>query len=235
LTARLIRAVASEVLTNSHASVAALRRQAVRTDMAYCGLELPNRQAHPATPEQPLVVGVLGNVSRRKGTDVFVEAAELVRRELPDVEFKIVGPCPEGPEREWAERLVARAQRSGIRHAVTDDPFSELADWDVLVLPSRSEPLGLVLTEAMAMGLPVVATRIDGPTEIVTPETGLLVDVDDPRGLAAAIVRLAHDPDGRSRMGAAGRARVAREFTLERQVEAIDRAYRRAAAGVVAE
>jgi glycosyltransferase involved in cell wall biosynthesis len=229
---RLIRAAAHGVLTNSQTSLAALRRAGVRSEMAYYGTELPAEPARRSAG-RPFVVGVLGNVSRRKGTDVFVAAAERVRRQLPEVEFRIIGPCPEGPEHAWAEQLVARATENGVRHAVTDDPYSELADWDLLVLPSRSEPFGLVLIEAMAMALPVVATRIDGPREIVTAETGLLVDVDDVEGLAGAIVELARDPERRERMGAAGRARVAETFTLERQAEAVDRAYRAAMAGTL--
>lgn len=168
-------------------------------------------------------------MSRRKGTDVFVEAVELVRSERSDLEFRLVGPCPDGPDRGWAELLVARAGELGVKHGVTDDPFAELAGWDLLVLPSRSEPFGLVLIEAMGMGLPVVATRIDGPTEIVTDETGILVDVDDARGLADAILELAADRERRERMGAAGRARVEGTYSLERQADAIQRAYRETA------
>jgi glycosyltransferase involved in cell wall biosynthesis len=229
---RLIRATAGRVLTNSETSLAALRRAGVGAEMAYYGTELPDDTARRSA-DRPFVVGVLGNVSRRKGTDVFVAAAERVQRELPAVEFRIIGPCPDGPERPWAERLIARATESGIKHGVTSDPFSELADWDLLVLPSRSEPFGIVLIEAMAMALPVVATRIEGPREIVTAETGVLVDVDDVDGLAEAILALARDPDRRARMGAGGRARVARSFTLEQQAEAVDRAYRGTAAGTL--
>ena len=201
--------------------------------MVYYGIELPEPPAR-ADAARPLVVGALGNVSRRKGTDVFVAAVELVRRERPDIEFRLVGPCPDGPERPWAERQVTRARELGVKHGVTEDPFAELSDWDLLVLPTRSEPFGLVLVEAMAMRLPVIASRIDGPREIVTPDTGLLVDVDDPRGLADAILELAADPERRERMGAAGRARVERMYTIERQADAVHSAYRETAASGLA-
>jgi glycosyltransferase involved in cell wall biosynthesis len=226
--AGLIRASAQPVLTNSATSLRALRRQHVPAAMVYYGTELP--PAPPKPTDRPLVVGALGNISHRKGSDVFVAAAELVAREAPGVEFRLIGPCPDGAGRAWAERLVARATERGIKRGRANDPFLELAEWDVLVLASRSEPFGLVLIEAMAMGVPVVATRIDGPREIVTPDTGLLVDVEDERGLADAILELARDPARRVRMGAAGRARAERDFRLEQQAEAVDDAYRQAVA-----
>ena len=233
MAAGLIRAGSNGVLTASETSLEALRRQHVRARMVYYGIELPEPPAR-ADAARPLVVGALGNVSRRKGTDVFVAAVELVRRERPDIEFRLVGPCPDGPERPWAVRQVTRARELGVKHGVTEDPFAELSDWDLLVLPTRSEPFGLVLVEAMAMRLPVIASRIDGPREIVTPDTGLLVDVDDPRGLADAILELAADPERRERMGAAGRARVERMYTIERQADAVHSAYRETAASGLA-
>jgi glycosyltransferase involved in cell wall biosynthesis len=164
-------------------------------------------------------------VSHRKGSDVFLAAAARVGCEVPDVEFRMVGPCPDGSERDWALGVIERAREAGVTWGTTSDPFQELADWHILVLPSRREPFGLVLIEAMAMGLPVVATGIDGPAELVKPETGLLVEVDDPEAVAAAVIELARDPGRRQAMGLAGRARVEQEFTLEKQAEVFDRAY----------
>jgi glycosyltransferase involved in cell wall biosynthesis len=77
----------------------------------------------------------------------------------------------------------------------------------------------------MAVGLPVVATRVGGLPELVSDDAGVLVDADDAEALAEAIVRLARDPSLRTRMGAAGRERIAREFTLERQADGVHRAY----------
>jgi glycosyltransferase involved in cell wall biosynthesis len=227
--ARLIRAGSNGVLVASATSLASLRRQHVRAEMVSYGIELPDPPTR-TKPSGPLVVGALGNVSRRKGTDVFVSAVELVRSERPDIEFRLIGPCPDGPDRGWAERVVARARELGVKYGVTQDPFAELSEWDMLVLPTRREPFGLVLIEAMGMRLPVVATRIDGPREVVTEETGVLVDVDDARALADAILELAADPERRERMGACGRARVASTYSLERQAEGVLRAYRETAA-----
>ena len=90
-----------------------------------------------------------------------------------------------------------------------------LAGCDVFCLPSRAEGMPLVVLEAMAQGKPVVATAVGGTPELVVDgETGLLVPPDDAEALAGALGRLLSDPELAQRMGAAGRARVERDFSL---------------------
>ena len=144
------------------------------------------------------------------------------------MEFRVVGPLPDGPELPWARALVERARAAGVVWRVADDPFAELADWDLLVLPSREEAFGLVLVEAMAMRVPVIASDIDGPAEIVTADVGLLVPPDRPADLARAIDELLADPARRERLGHAGRIRVEQRYAVEHQATALDRAYRTA-------
>src|SRR5439155_6486410 len=94
-----------------------------------------------------------------------------------------------------------------------------LARSQMMVLPSRSEGISLTVLEAMACGLPVVATRVGGTPEVVVEgETGLLVPSCDPAALAKAILRLRRDPEVCSRMGEAGRRRVERFFDVRRMV-----------------
>ena len=108
--------------------------------------------------------------------------------------------------------------------------YAELRRADLYVQPSRrlssgeEEGLGLSVQEAMAMGLPVVATNTGGiPESVVEGETGTLVPPDAPDALVAAIRRLASDAQMRLRMGAAGRRRVERHFNLERQSDLLRR------------
>jgi glycosyltransferase involved in cell wall biosynthesis len=101
-----------------------------------------------------------------------------------------------------------------------------LPRWDVFVCPSRSEAFPLATLEAMAMGIPVLATTVGGiPEQIEHLESGVLVRPDDPEAIASWLVRLNDEPDLRARLGAAGAARVRREFTLERQAEGLHEAY----------
>ena len=97
------------------------------------------------------------------------------------------------------------------------------------MLPSRAEPFGLVLLEAMALGKPVVAAAAGGPLEIVTNgQTGLLVAPRDAAALAGAIVTLLRDPDRRAFMGANALLRFAREFTAGAMARATRGAYEKA-------
>lgn len=220
----LMRACAEVVLATSAASAAALGRAGVQAREILPGVALPPVPA-PDRDDDRVVVGVLGTISRRKGSDLFLRAAERVRRELPRVELRMIGPLADGPEHEWARHVVARAQAAGIAWATTTDPFAELAGWDMLVLPSRVEPFGTVLIEAMAMGLPVVAARVGGVPDVVTADTGLLVEPEDADALATAILELAGDRARRQALGVAGRERVERLYTLEQQVDVLDRGY----------
>jgi glycosyltransferase involved in cell wall biosynthesis len=97
---------------------------------------------------------------------------------------------------------------------------------DIMVLPSRNEPFGRVLIEAMATGKPVIATASGGAPEIVVPEeTGLLVPPENAEALAGALLRLLGDEDLRQRMGAAGVARAREHFDVRRVVEQVEGIY----------
>jgi glycosyltransferase involved in cell wall biosynthesis len=217
---------ADVVIAVSEAVAASLRPAGIRAVVVHNGVTVPSTHRVPRGDGR-LVIGTLATVCKRKGSDLFVAASQAVRERLGDVEFRMVGDLVVGGERRWAEELIVDAQRRGIVHRAGVEPYNELAEWDIFVLPSRMDPCPLAVLEAMASGLPVVASRVGGIPEEVG-DTGLLVEEGNVAALAAAVLQVAEGPALRERLGAAGRRRVEALFTLERQAQGIDAAYRAA-------
>ena len=165
-------------------------------------------------------------MSERKGSDVFVEAAAKVRRARPDVEFRLIGANdPTAPGYGWGQRVLEDAAGAGIVHVPRADAFAELAGWDLIAMPSRFDPYPLSVMEAMASGVPVVGSAVDGIAEQVTADTGVLVAPGNAEELAGAILELLADGPRRRAMAAAARARAREHFTLERQADALEAAW----------
>ena len=168
--------------------------------------EAPPARA-PRPPGAPPRIAALGRVgSPAKGFDLLVEAAALLAGRGVRVDIRIGG----GDD----AQLAARIEEAGVAGSVSlvgyvRDVEAFLADADIFVSPSRIEPFGLVIVEAMALGLPVVAARTHGAADIVADgETGLVVPLDDAAALAGALERLTADPEGARAMGGAGHARA---------------------------
>jgi glycosyltransferase involved in cell wall biosynthesis len=173
--------------------------------------------------EGEVLFGVFGRLQRWKGQDVFVEAAAEVARRYPQARFAIVGGSVFGLEPEFLDGLKRRAAELNLSDRLIFTGFRKdvarlMAACDVVCHTTRvAEPFGMVVIEAMALGRPVVATRGGGPSEIIDPEvSGVLVEPDDPRALAAAMVALAEDAGRRQAIGARGAARVRESFTIDR-------------------
>jgi glycosyltransferase involved in cell wall biosynthesis len=174
----------------------------------------------------------VGRLVEWKGVDLLLNAMSKARCEI-DLELHVVG---DGPERNRLETLAAKlcvADRIVFHGLVPQATCATLlANTDALVLPSLYESGGAVVLEAMAMGLPVVATRWGGPADYLDETTGILVEpIDRQRfvnALALALVRLARSPELRARLGAAARQRVAEHFAWERKIDRIIEVYRQA-------
>ncbi len=162
---------------------------------------------------QEIVVGSVARLVPVKGLFDLVQAAAIARKSCPELCLVLVGGGDLRSELEAeARKLELRAVFTGTQEDVR--PFIDM--FDLAVLSSHSEGFGNSLLEAMAASLPIVATRVGGIPEIVTPETGLLVPPKDPQALAQAILKLAGDKDMQKRMGSAGRKRVEDVFSLEK-------------------
>lgn len=241
--AQAVRALArmrcDRAIAHSHAVardfVGRSRRLQRRTVVVHPGTMLrPSSPALAANTERPPRAAVVGTVSRTKRTDLAMDVAARVAAREPAFELVVVGRAQFRAEDEVYEReLRARAERDErlrghVRFAgYTRDVAGELAGVDVLLHARPDEPFGIALIEAMMAGLPVVAPRAAGPAEIVEPGvTGFLYEPGDADAAAAAVLQLLADPERASAMGQAGRERVGRLFTMERQIAGIERVLR---------
>ncbi|HXE79482.1 MAG TPA: glycosyltransferase family 4 protein [Vicinamibacterales bacterium] len=177
-------------------------------------------------PAHAPVVLNIGALVEHKGQRHLVDAAAIVVREMPDARFVILG---EGPLRSALEQQVRhlRLEKHVFLPGFRADVLGWLKGADVFVMPSELEGLGTSILDAMAAGLPVVASRTGGIPEVIEDgTTGLLVPPRSAQDLAASILRLLGDAALRERMGQAGWARVREHFTVERMVEGTRRVYR---------
>jgi glycosyltransferase involved in cell wall biosynthesis len=157
----------------------------------------------------PFRVGLVGRVVRIKDVATFLRAAAIVAAERKDCEFAVIGPLDHEPE--YARRCRELAVELEIDEQVTFTGATDPAEWyerlDAVALTSLSEAQPLALLEAMAAGLPVVATAVGGCPEVVG-DAGLLVAPRDHEAAARALLQLAGDPALRGRLGAAGQRRA---------------------------
>jgi glycosyltransferase involved in cell wall biosynthesis len=210
------------------------------------GKRLHVREAARFRDEQGLgngpVVGFVGRAVREKGAIEFVRSAAIVKRAAPGAKFIMVGE-PLGSDRDscWDEirRLRGELGLDGdlILTGYRKDVPAILAAFDVFVLPSYREGMPRALLEAMATGLPVVATAIRGcREEVVNGSTGILVPARDHEALAAAIGKIVLSSELRASMGQAGRARVLAKFDERRiialQIDLLNRLTERKLRGV---
>jgi glycosyltransferase involved in cell wall biosynthesis len=229
-TVRYAAGIADVLVAVSDAVAELLGRYAGRTPVLTVRNGVPAPAAQARSDEAtPFTIGSVGTVSRTKGTDVFLRAARLALQQRPDLRFEHVGAADlhrdSGLDEELAQ-LSADLPPAGLAMLGYSPAADVLPRWSILVCSSRSEAFPLATLEAMAMGVPVIATTVGGlPEQIDHLDNGILVRPDDPEAIATWLVRLSDDVDLRRRLGQAGADRVRREFTLERQAEGLHRAY----------
>ncbi|MBI4864049.1 MAG: glycosyltransferase [Candidatus Riflebacteria bacterium] len=182
------------------------------------------RAALGLSPRVPLI-GCVARLHRQKGLPHLLESMATVGRQRPEARLALVG---DGPEEVALRSLAAnlgitdRILFLGARNDVAD----LYRAFDLFCLPSLWEGLPISLLEALLMGLPVVATAVDGTVEVVSHEQeGLLVPPGDPGALAGALLRLLDDRELGARLGKAGQARVLSGFTRSRMVELTGQVY----------
>ena len=199
----------------------------IRTD---CFRPLPPGAPRPPEisgipPDNSFVVGAVGDLTRSKGTLDLMRAVLDLMRERPGLHLVLLGRG--GPLFESA--LRARIWCSGLRRRVhlsgyVEDLSRVLPHFQLFVLPSHAEGLPLVLCEAMASGVPCIATDIPGCQEVAEDGAAVLVPVGDPGALGRAIARQMDDPEFRSNLARRGRQRVCSAFTFTRMLRGFEAA-----------
>lgn len=173
-----------------------------------------------------LLLGTIARLTRQKGHAFLLDAVPAILKQFPQAHFLLVGDGP------LNEKLQSHANRLGVGNAVhflgfRRDVREILNALDVFVLPSLYEGLPNAVLEAMACGLPVVATHVDGTPEAVRHhQTGILVPPENAGELARALTDLLARPDLMKRMGRAGRERVESVFALKTQIDQFVQLYR---------
>jgi glycosyltransferase involved in cell wall biosynthesis len=223
ITIRAAARTADVLVVVSEAVARVVRRHAGDTPtlVAYNGVAASGEGGAAATSS---TVGTIGTVCRTKGTDVFLEAAALARERRPELLFEHIGQTGLDEDVEFEQRVSALA---GSATLLGRRPASEGLDrWEMFVLASRQDAFPLATLEAMAAGVPVIATRVGGlPEQIEHLESGVLVEPENPSALADWIVRLHDDPELRRRLASSAASRVQERFTIERQGAVLHEAY----------
>ncbi|HTC72680.1 MAG TPA: glycosyltransferase family 4 protein [Solirubrobacteraceae bacterium] len=245
-TMRLIAATATTVVANSHYTARSVRAAApgARVEVVYNAVDLARfdparidrravRAALGEVPENELLLGVVAQLSPWKGQDLAIEALSQLRDDGIDAHLLLIGSAKfvarstRYDNEAYLRRLHAIAAAAGVADRVSflgerEDVPDLIRALDILLLPSWEEPFGRALIEAMALEVPVLATSVGGPAEILEDgREGLLRAPRDVRAWAQAIAGLAGDAEGRAQMGRAGRERVERSFTIASHVGAM--------------
>jgi glycosyltransferase involved in cell wall biosynthesis len=192
-------------------------------------LTAPSPAAADAWKHSPPRIGIVGRFVEWKGQHVFLEAARKLVDSGVEARFFLVG-APLFGEEEYGARLEKQAAALGERVEFTgfqSDIPRVMRGLDVFVHASTTpEPFGQVVIEAMAEGVPVVASDGGGVREIVSDgQDGLLTPMGDADALAAALAGLLRDPARASRLARAGHERVRRDFTAVKNARAIEAVY----------
>lgn len=170
-------------------------------------------------PDSAPLVCILAALRPEKNHEMFLDVAARVRQEIPDAHFVVIG---DGPRRGALEELVAQLGLNGSVHFLGTRPdVPELLSLvDVVLLTSRMEANPVSILEALAVGKPVVATRVGSvPQTVSDGEVGFLVEPGDAAAMAARVVELLEQPKLAAAFGAAGRRQVCERWSLERMVE----------------
>ncbi|MCZ7551708.1 MAG: glycosyltransferase family 4 protein [Anaerolineales bacterium] len=217
--------ISNDLYNRFSASNVALIHNGIRLDQFLLD-HRPNRDG-----QEIVRVGLVGRIAPQKGQDTFIKAAKLVLDACQNVRFEIYGDINSETSLEYKKQLRSLPEELNISEFVkfmgyAHNVANALNNLHISVVPSLREPFGRVVIESMASYLPVIGTRVGGIPDIITNETGVLVEPNNPSALAEAILFLVENPSIRRKMGEAGRVRVEEYFTIDKVVSKIMTLYK---------
>jgi L-malate glycosyltransferase len=252
VTMRFIAATADAVVANSDYTANSVRASTPKAPLEVIhpaldlarfdptGIDRAQARARLGPPgSRRVLLGVVAQLSPWKCQDTAIEALELLRERGVDAHLLLIGSAKftAGSTRFDNETYVA-----GLRQLISGAGLEDRVSWlgeredvpelmralDALLLPSEEEPFGRALLEAMALEVPVLATNVGGPPELVRDgREGYLLAPREPAAWAEAAMRLIEQPEQAREMGRAGRRRVAEHFDIEHHVQATLALYER--------
>ncbi len=223
---RLATRAADRVVCVSHHTARAVQAEGVaarRILSLWNGIDLSRFRL--AAPELAAPVLAVGRLSPEKDFETLVRAAALASRQEPGFRLELAGDGGSAPALRRLVDELGLGQAVRMLGQVRDVP-TLLSRGSIFALSSLTEGLSIAILEAMASGLPVVATRVGGNPEVVSEGvTGILVPSGDPAALAGALLDLWRDPPKRRAMGAAGRERAEKYFAINSMVTNYENVY----------
>lgn len=224
----LLNKCSDVVVVNSKATGDSLKVPTKKIRVVYNSVESINSYFPLKHSGKEIVVGMAGRINRWKGQKLFVDVAYIIHKKYPNVIFKIAGDTCLGEEflRKDLENYIKNKNLSNVVSLIgyVKDMNEFYSSLDIFVLPSiQPEPFGLVITEAMEYGIPVVATNHGGPVEIIEHnKSGYLVDYKEPYDMANAIIKLILNKKKRQEMGDNGRIRKKDLFSMDSMINSIE-------------
>lgn len=230
----IFKHLVNDIIANSHETARTILKNNPRLfskdkiHTVYNGIDLPRFDGLPSNPlydrqGDEVIIGHAGRLTRQKGQIYLLEMACMLKEKGVGFKLLIAGTGPLEDELK-NETLARKLSENVIFPGFTENIKDLMHASDIFVLPSLWEGFGYVLIEAMACQLPVVAFNNSSNPEIVTGgETGILVEADNTAAFTNAVISLASNKPLRTKMGAAGRQRVEKYFTLNHSVDQIEK------------
>jgi len=165
------------------------------------------------------LIGIIARLSDVKGIDILIKAMPLILKEVPSANLLIAG---QGPQEAYLKKITQDLSLTSHVHfkSTTNQTHDLLCAFDVFVMPSLMEGLGLSVIEAQACGIPVVASRVGGLVDLIEDQrSGFLVPINDPAALANRIIEVFRNPHQAKMMADQARLNVEQHFSVERMLK----------------